>query len=190
MSQAKNRLEPFRRLITGTIQHTNYLTWEVVELEHSITIEITPHGEDYGRINGTKGANISALKILGDAAGRRIGKAIFFSLEDSVIGGKPENRPPFKPSDEWDQDPLKKMIQDLIDLTMPGEFFFLADGKRTTTAEIDCSRSNVPVAESLKTWIRAWGKANGRDITTNIIPRDEELQPGSADGRYTRATTE
>lgn len=188
MSKTKDPIEPFERLIRGTVQHREHLVWERVELERSITIEITPHGEDYGRLNGTQGANIKALKTLGDAVSERGGKIIFFSLEDSVVGTKPDQRAPFKPADVWDSETLKVLIAELIELAIPGTFFWLADGRRTTTVDIQCTRANAPVAEALKTWVRAWGKANGRDITTNIHPQtqDEELQPARADGRFSR----
>ena len=193
----QNVLTLFRRLVTEIISHPENLVIDAKQHTQSMVLTVQAHAADTSRLIGEGASNYKALVTMATALGGRAGMRVSVPpIREPVIGER--DRYKFTPNPEWP----RTRIMDLLSDTARAVFAdpdaieikpFDDDGTVSTTVELWVARNERttlvhPVGEALRTLFDAIGKANGRLIYLDVIPKKEVEgpQPATAGGRFTK----
>lgn len=149
---------------------------DVEEFTLSVSVEIEVFADDYGKICGTGGVMINALKKFVELAGERNGR------ESRLVLNKPKPgpigpRPKFREATNWNSEPIRLLCKQASKLLISVPFEVVAhDKSETTTLEIlaetngaEFDRSAPQIRGTIAPIFHAIGKVMGRnEVVVNV----------------------
>lgn len=151
------------------VKHADSLTIGVSELQSSTTLTVQAHADDHGKLVGSGGVMINALKSLFALVGNKQGVRVRVVLNHPKPG-EIGPRPRFQAATNWNNEPIRLLAEKVSAAIFSRPFTVkAADAGETTTLEIvaddsDPALSSANVIESaFATIFHAVGKTQGRN---------------------------
>ncbi len=172
-----------REVILSYTQHGENLVTTSERYTTSIAINVQAHRDDHGKIVGTNGQNIWALKTIFNFIGRGMQTNIRLTLLDPAVGEK-QAITPFQRNPEWKPDKALALMRKILDIVLREPYNLEALGDIETTLEILPSKNerlkliNPHTKErndfghALYDIFQAIGKSDGHDIHIDVLDPD------------------
>lgn len=158
-----------RELATAfTVNHAA-LKISVQPLASRTVINVTPHIDDYGKMVGTSGVRVNALKTIVNAFALRHQRRVSFVLLKPE-GVESKERPKFKADPNWKADASLALLKNTLGLLFSAPEVHAEDSGDTTALIAKVSKGDAladlcyEIGDALDTIFAAIGKAQGRNI--------------------------
>jgi predicted RNA-binding protein YlqC (UPF0109 family) len=192
------KADTLRKLIKGMViefvLHPDDLVVVVTERSGVLSIRIRCHQGDVGRVIGTRGAHVNALKVLALLYGQKHKLRVDFMPIEESVQGKSDRYSKFKASTEWRKAELLGLLEQVAWNIFKADAAVaiacvdnVADSEITVSVARDEPARVVDQADAaLGVIFNAIGKPNGRTLTVHVVAGDlsERRQPSSARGRF------
>lgn len=134
-----------------------------------LTIEITPHPDDYRLICGRKGSRINAIKSIASLAGKTNKISVIVNLVSNGMGEPSANRDDFVEDPNFDNEALKSLVSELLAIIgMKPIAGFVVDGDKTNIAIPTQGSHEELVVHGMHELFYSYGFKNGRKIEISI----------------------
>jgi predicted RNA-binding protein YlqC (UPF0109 family) len=157
-----------RILADAFTEHHDDLRIECRPLPRRTVIAVTPHIDEYGKMIGTAGVRVNAIKTLVNAFALRHQRQVTFSLEKPP-GTENTDRPKFKANPDWKSDGAVQLLQDVLLLLFTSATCRPEDRGDTTIINATVNKGEAladlayEICDALDTIFQAIGKAQGRN---------------------------
>ncbi len=187
-----------RRIVSEFILSPKELRFEVNEMANSMTINIVATRGDVRRIIGTDGAHFKALSAFAQAMGRTLGVTVDMDQVDEPITGAMDRYPEFAVNENWPEERVRKLCEDMAGAVFKSSWGLELVSRKNGTSNIDLTVYGEPdtlhvqsMGAAFKILFKAIGRANGRRLYLNVVPRDcgAPEQPATAAGRFASETS-
>jgi len=164
--------EILEKTIKGLCVNKDSVKVEMAEMTHSVTFSISVCAEDQGKVVGTRGGNISAIKNIFESA-KATGKE-YNEKSIRIFLDSPEDRSrgevlKFEINPEWDSLPFVELTDDLLSL------FVDAKVEHTDLKGVSVFECNLleflseEIKNDINTIMTGIGKCNGATIEISFV---------------------
>lgn len=160
--------EILRTIVTGLVASPTSVVIKEIPKETHREITIQVHQSDHGKILGVQGQNITALQLMCEAIGLRRNQMIRLKMErpsgDDSLRGLP-----YVDDLDWDRDGELKDLAEMLLSQMVDQFAVEVQSMGPASRLVIKCQAGLALANSLKTFFKAWGKAQGRRIHFLVV---------------------
>ena len=188
MNQATKISGLIKKLLERIVNYPDALEVTGDEYDSTVVVTIKPHKDDYGRVCGSGGVRIQALRTIAEQMcwDEIVRKRVQVDLIEGHLGGKLKATPRPKKSDEdWINWLVCDVFADVLG-TLPKVRTASVESNHSIvfSAKVSESRPIIEIGEALTTIFGAIGRANGWRIIIDLTQTKESKQPVTNKGRF------